>query len=248
MNHSNMQSAPQGGNPATPKSTRCRKCKKDKKGCDLAQTGFPCTRCREGNHLCEDGDIPAAYTRQSGGGVTPAREGLRPRGDIKGSIVKRALKGGRPSGKERRDQALAQRDARLAAGMTVAAPAERMDAIASTLGPAQEFQGPSMLDEGLPRRRFASPQRGVVYSDKCNNCERHGRPCEDTRPCGDCNDRNIVCNGSYLNNPYRSPKSDGESDGSGNGYGSFGQAFGSYGFGGGNEGMNDPNNSNASSA
>jgi hypothetical protein len=43
---------------ATPKLTRCEQCKKDKKGCDLGETGYPCTRCKTRKVLCVGCDTP----------------------------------------------------------------------------------------------------------------------------------------------------------------------------------------------
>ena len=215
-----MQSTPPGGNPGSPRKTRCQMCKKHKKGCDLGQTGVPCTRCREKNYNCMPEDTPNPSTRRPARTMTSAR-GLMTTGNEREMTLNRGR---------------APRRAEAAAAN--AAPLEqRMDAIADILGPAPEIQGPSLFarrNEGIPRRRSASPLRGVLNGDKCGPCERYGRPCEDERPCIDCLQRNLVCTGSYLKNPYRSPRSDDGSDRSG--YGSFGQAFKDMGYGGSNGG------------
>ncbi|PMD30682.1 hypothetical protein L207DRAFT_592441 [Hyaloscypha variabilis F] len=233
----NMQSNPTGNNPGTRVgATRCKPCKKSKKGCDLVKVGsFPCTRCKEKNLDCT-GDTDIIVKRIK----AEIRAELATRGERKYNYSddKEALR-------------LATEEARTVAGQPgapSAVPAERLEAIPSISGPAPELPDRPLFsrrdDEGPPRRRSASPIRGVVYGDKCDNCKRYGRPCEDERPCLDCLHRGLICNGSYLNNPYRSPRSDGGSDRSG--YGTFGQTLRDIGYGGGNGGTNNNNNSSGS--
>jgi Fungal Zn(2)-Cys(6) binuclear cluster domain len=101
-----------------------------------------------------------------------------------------------------------------------------------TLAPASE---PQEVDPKLFRRntarlrpRSASPQREELSSDKCDNCKRHGRRCDDARPCYECMSWNLVCTGSYMDNPYRFDGTEDGPDEFGNGWGTFGQNFGFY--------------------
>jgi hypothetical protein len=187
----------------------CTQCKKRKEGCDLGEMGFPCTRCREKNCKCEGSDSSRALQTQPEKKARTATE-LRER---------------RPAEQSGQGASIPVRPP---------SPAWLFDH-GYISGPAPEFQGVasrlSRREEGPPRPRSASPHPAALVSDKCDNCHRYGRFCEDIRPCYDCMDRNLVCNGSYMDNPYRSPRPDEGSDGSGNCWGTFGQGFGGYGNG-----------------
>ncbi|KAH8787680.1 hypothetical protein BGZ57DRAFT_967627 [Hyaloscypha finlandica] len=178
----------------TPKLTRCEQCKKDKKGCDLGETGYPCTRCKTRKVLCVGCD-------------TPIRLRLPP---------KKTKRKPKPN-----------------SGMSTQPATGNDMATTPILTTAPDIQGVETVesrlfgrDEAPPRARSAGPQGEALFSDKCDNCERHGRRCEDTRPCFECMEHNIVCYGTYMDNPYG--PTDDDSDGSGNGWATFGPNFGLY--------------------
>jgi hypothetical protein len=179
---------------ATPKLTRCEQCKKDKKGCDLGETGYPCTRCKTRKVLCVGCDTPIPLR------LLPKKTKRTPKPDP---------------------------------GMSTQ-PATGNDMATTPISAtAPDIQGIETIksrlfgrDEAPPRTRSASPQGAALFSDKCDNCERHERCCEDTRPCSECMEHNIVCYGMYMDNPYRS--TDDDSDGFGNGWATFGPNFGLY--------------------
>ena len=197
--------------PIRTKSTRCTQCKKHRKGCNLR-------RCRARNYVCE--------------GCEPPRVGQKPR-------------------KKKKTTASPPRERRPAEPQSAepSSPGSSADlawliAQGFTPGPGREFQDVASRllrrGEAPPRPRSASPQRGALFSDRCDNCQLYSRFCEDTPPCSECMDRNLVCNVTYMDNPFRSPRTDEGSEGSGNGWGSFGQAFGGYRGGSSYEDMNDP--------
>jgi hypothetical protein len=118
-----------------------------------------------------------------------------------------------------------------APGMSAPLATGHVMAAAPTPGPAPEFQGIDSVesrlfgrDEAPPRARSISLQGEALFSDKCDNCERHERCCEDTRPCFECMEHNLVCYGTYMDNPYRS--TDDDSDDPENGWATFGPNFG----------------------
>jgi hypothetical protein len=128
---------------------------------------------------------------------------------------------------------MAKATRKVAPGMSARLATGHGMAAAPTPAPAPEFQGVDSVDSRLfrrdeapPRVRSASPQGEALFSDKCDHCERHERCCEDTRPCFECMEHNLVCYGTYMGNPYRS--TDDDSDGSGNAWATFGPNFGLY--------------------
>ena len=203
--------------PIPTRFTRCFHCKKRKKGCDLGITGIPCTRCRAENHLCEGCDNPEVRQRLPKNNTISEPRETRPTDtqsievSTSGSFDDLAWP--------------------IAQGYTT--------------GPELVFQNTASRlvrrEEASLEPRSASPQSGVLFSDKCDNCQRYGKTCEDTRPCFECMDRNLVCNGSYMDNPYQPPSTDEGSDGSENARGSFDPVFGGYRDWDMSGEMNDPN-------
>ncbi|PMD16552.1 hypothetical protein NA56DRAFT_708778 [Hyaloscypha hepaticicola] len=187
------------------KLTRCVRCKNRRKGCDLGVTGNPCTRCRAGKYVCEGCDTPR-------GGQTPPKK----------KKTTTEPRGRRPAETQSTEVSTSRSFDDLAWPI----------AQGCSTGPAPVFQDTASRlfrrEEAPLRPRSASPQRGALFSDKCDNCQQYGKICEDFRPCSECMDRNLVCNGSYMDNPYQSPSNDEGSEGSENAWGRFGQVFGAY--------------------
>jgi hypothetical protein len=89
----------------------------------------------------------------------------------------------------------------------------------------------------LPARRSASPERGA--DSKCDNCTRYGTICEDTRPCRQCIDKALPCDGKYQGNAYTDRDNDagasgfsGDDDGFGIGFDGSRSVFGPNDLGG----------------
>lgn len=170
------------------KLTRCIRCKKRKKGCDLRVKGNPCTRCRARNCMCEGvGQTPPNKKK-----TTSEPRGRRP-------AETQSTEVSNPGSFDDIAWPLAQ-------GYTISPALVLQDTAARLL----------RREEAPLRSRSASPQRGALFSDKCDNCQRYGKVCQDTRPCFECMDGNTVCNGSYIYNPYQPSSTEDGSDGSEN--------------------------------
>jgi hypothetical protein len=191
--------------PIPAKFTRCIRCKNGSKGCDLGVTEIPCTRCRARNHVCEGCDTPEVRRRPpKKKNTTSEPRGTRP---TERQSIEVSTSG-----------SLDDLAWPIAQGYTIDPGLVFQDTASELL----------RREEASLETRSASPQRGALFSDRCDNCQRYGKICEDTRPCFECMDRNLVCNGSYMDNPYRSPSTNEGSDGSENARGSFDQVFGGY--------------------
>lgn len=57
--------------------------------------------------------------------------------------------------------------------------------------------GPSMVEVGT----FGVVGDPALRYDDCENCQRHGRQCQESRPCFECVRHNLVCTGSFLDDP-----------------------------------------------
>jgi hypothetical protein len=214
---------------ATP--TRCTKCKKEKKGCDLGETGIPCSRCKSAGELCVGYDVPRGQRVPPT--TTPTKTSTKLSTQLPAQLATKPPTEDTPS-KHKLTQATKQPSAEASALAIPRSPTWLFEH-AYTPSPVPEFlsAAPNISREGFfspqSRSRSASPQRDTLFSDKCDNCQQHGRVCEDDRPCRDCMSRELVCIGIYLDDPYRSRRTDRGSEGEGEGWGTFGEMMASYG-------------------